>query len=341
MSLRLLEIIVPEEIARGILESIEAEDDPPPHWTTPLADGLAEVRIVLDMESLEGVTDHIEQRYRLGENSRILIHSLEAVIPRLIREDAEAEEAAPEEASEEDKKAEARRLHREELYSGLYDQAKLTRNHLLLVILSALVAAIGLLRNSESVLVGAMVIAPLLGPQLAMAFAASLGDMPLLRHAARTAATGMALALAATFCLGLVVTADPALPTFAHRTTPSLADLGLALAAGAAGTLCYTMGQGTAVVGVMVAVALMPPLAGAGLLAGNGDWARALGALALFAVNIIGINAAGIAVCLYQGVRPGTWWEQRQAARAAQWALALWLTLLATMAGLLWWRYGF
>lgn len=340
MSLRLLEIIVRENFAREIVKTMEEDDSPPPHWVMSLDGGLAAVRIILDMESLENVTDHIQQRYRLGEASRILIHPLEAVIPRLIEDAAKEDEAAQEPESDTDKKANARRLHREELYSSLYDEAKLTRNHLVLVILSALVAAIGLVRNSEVVLVGAMVIAPLLGPQLALAFAASLGDTVLLRHAARTAATSMFLAMVATTCLGLAVAVEPSLPTFMHRTSPSFTDLGLAMAAGAAGTLCYTMGQATAVVGVMVAVALMPPLVAAGLLAGNGDWKRALGALALLAVNVIGINVAGIVVCLYQGVRPGTWWEQRQAARAARRALILWLVLLAAIASLLWWRYG-
>lgn len=340
MSLRLLEIIVPMEIAQRIIKTLEEEDSPPPHWLISMDEGLAEVRIVLDMESLEKVTDHIELRYHIGESSRILIHPLEAILPRLIKDDTRQEEPANTEESGDDKKATAKRLHREELYSSLYDQAKLTRNHLVLVILSALVAALGLMRNSEVVLVGAMVIAPLLGPQLAMAFAAALGDKGLMRHAVRTTITGMGLAFVATACLGFVVMVNPELPIFMHRTNPSLADLGLALAAGAAGTLCYTMGQATAVVGVMVAVALMPPLVVSGLMAGNGDFQHALGALALVATNVVGINVAGIAVCLYQGVRPGNWWEQRQAARTARQTLIGWVVLLLVMATLLWWRYG-
>ncbi|GAB7080181.1 TIGR00341 family protein [Megalodesulfovibrio paquesii] len=354
MALRLLEIVVHVDVARHIMETLDQEEPTPPHWLSFLDGELAQVRVVLDMESLEQVTDLIEQRHYLDEASRILVLPLEAVIPRLIKPEPEGDTAAdpaaeaanadgpPSNAAangKDSKEKAARRLHREELYSSLYDQARLSRNHLLLVVLSALVAAMGLVRNSEVVLVGAMVIAPMLGPQLALAFAASLGDAPLMRHAARTTAASIALALLATTGLGMFLQVDPGLPSVALRTSPSLGDLALALAAGAAGTLCFTMGQATAVVGVMVAVALMPPLAAAGLLVGEGEWRAALGALALTGANIIGINAAGVAVCLYQGVRPGAWWEQQQAARTARRALALWVLLLAAMAAVLTWMY--
>ena len=343
MALRLLEIVVKEEVARRIAHAMSQEQPPPPHWLAIMDGGYAQVRVVLDMESLEQVTDLLEHRYHLGESSRILVHPLEAVIPRLIKPQQPEGNTAPagngSNGSGGKDKSSARRLHREELYSELYDQARLSRNHLLLVVLSALVAAMGLWRNSEVILVGAMVIAPLLGPQLALAFAASLGDRPLMRHAARTMACSIVLGLLAAMALGVVMEVDATMPSMALRTRPSLADLVLALAAGAAGTLCFTMGQSTAVVGVMVAVALMPPLAAAGLLAGQGEWTSALGALALMAANVIGINAAGVAVCLYQGVRPGSWWEQRQAARSARRALAVWVLLLAGMAAVLAWYY--
>ncbi|AGW14415.1 TIGR00341 family protein [Megalodesulfovibrio gigas] len=340
MALRLLEIVVKDELARRIVHALGQENPVPPHWLMPMDDGVAQVRMVLDMESLEQVTDLLMHRYHLGESSLILVHPLEAVIPRLIKPEPEAEAVESEDNGGNGiVKATARRRHREELYSDLYDQARLSRNHLLLVVLSALVAAMGLMRNSEVVLVGAMVIAPLLGPQLALAFAASLGDKPLLRHAFRTMACSIVLGLLAAVILGLVMEVDPTVHSMAMRTRPSLADLALALAAGAAGTLCFTMGQSTAVVGVMVAVALMPPLAAAGLLIGHGAWRMALGALALMAANIIGINAAGVAVCLYQGVRPGTWWEQQQAAKSAKKALAVWLLLLGGMAAVLAWFY--
>ncbi len=343
MGLRLLEIIASKETAERIAATMQEESPVPPHWLVPMADGYVQVRVILDMESLEGITDHIEHHYTLGESSRILIHSLEAVIPRLVDEEQEeeAEDAAAADGSK-DKETDqnAQRLHREELFSNLYDEAKLTKNHLMLVVLAAIVAALGLMRDSEVILVGSMVIAPLLGPQLALSFAGVMGERTLLRQALRTMLCSMLLGIIASALIGLCIAVDTQAAAIQQRTSPDVLDLVLALAAGAAGTLCYTMGQATAVVGVMVAAALMPPLAAAGLLVGHGEWRPALGALALLASNVIGINAAGMAVCVYQGIRPGSWVQQQEATRSAQMGLALWVALLAGMAGVLWWFYS-
>lgn len=344
MALRLLEIIVPEMATRSIVEIMRSKEPPPPHWVDTLPDHMAVVMVILDQESLEEVTDAIEARFRFGENTRILIHPLEAVIPRLISndddvEDDDAEREGQDPANEDDPSTPDRRLHREELYSGLYDEAKLTRNHLLLVVLAAIVAALGLMRNSEVILVGAMVIAPLLGPQLAMAFAGVMGDWSLLRQALGTTFSSVVVGLAASACIGFFTNVDPSASSMELLTSPGIMDLLVALAAGAAGTLCFTMGQATAVVGVMVAAALMPPLAAAGLLLGQDNWAGALAALALFAANIVGINAAGMAVCLYQGVRPGSRSKRQTASKAATAGMILWLVLLSAMAGVLWWFF--
>jgi uncharacterized membrane protein len=88
-------------------------------------------------------------------------------------------------------------------------------------------------------------------------------------------------------------------------------------------------------IGVMVAVALLPPLVTSGLLLGGGQPALAMGALSLFMVNLICVNLAGVMTFLVQGIRPATWWEKDRAAKAVRVAVGLWMALLAALVGLI------
>ena len=129
------------------------------------------------------------------------------------------------------------------------------------VVLSTLVAAIGLVRGDIAVIIGAMVIAPLLGPNVALALAVTLGDGTLAVRALKTIAAGVATAAVVSVLMGVILPVDPSVPEIASRTDASFSDLALALAAGSAGALAFTTGIPTALIGVMVAVALLPPLA--------------------------------------------------------------------------------
>jgi uncharacterized hydrophobic protein (TIGR00341 family) len=111
----------------------------------------------------------------------------------------------------------------------------------------------------------------------------------------------------------------------------SLSDIALALAAGAAGALAFTSGVPTALVGVMVAVALLPPLVTHGLLLGSKFFQLAWGALLLFLTNFIAINLSGVVCFLFQGVSPREWWEADKARKATRKAILLWFTLLLAL----------
>jgi uncharacterized hydrophobic protein (TIGR00341 family) len=205
-----------------------------------------------------------------------------------------------------------------------------------MTILSALVAAVGLMRNDVAVIIGAMVIAPLLGPNVAMALATTLGDIHLLRRSLLTNAVGLTTAFLFAVLIGGVFQVDPKIPSVEARTELRWGDILLALAAGAAGTVAFTRGLSGAVIGVMVAVALMPPLVVCGLLLGAGYVQLALGALLLTSANVICVNLAGIVTFLLQGVRPRSWWEAERAKVATRTAMIIWVLLLGTLLVLLW-----
>lgn len=197
--------------------------------------------------------------------------------------------------------------------------------------LSVIVAAIGLIRNDLAVIIGAMVIAPLLTPNVALALSTTLGDTDLLRRSLKTNLTGFSVAIVLSVVIGLIFGIDPAIPAIASRTTIGISDVILALAAGCAGTLAFTSGLSGALIGVMVAVALVPPLVTFGMLLGSGNLILAVKALFLVITNIICVNLAGVGTFLIQGVRPRTWWETKKAKRSARIAATSWGTLLVIL----------
>lgn len=142
-----------------------------------------------------------------------------------------------------------------------------------------------------------------------------------------TSAAGLVVGLAVSAALGALLPVDPSLPGIAARTEVGLADLGLAVAAGAAGTLAFTAGTAEAVIGVMVAVALVPPLVTGGLLLGAGRPELALGGLVLTVTNLVGLNLSSVATFLVHGLRPTRWWEAERAKKATRIALIIWTAL--------------
>jgi uncharacterized hydrophobic protein (TIGR00341 family) len=200
-----------------------------------------------------------------------------------------------------------------------------------MVVLSAIVAAIGLIRDNVAVVVGAMVIAPLLGPNVSLALGTTLGDIPLTLRSLKTNVVGLVVAFGIAVAIGTLVPLDPTVKEIASRTEAGVSDVVLALAAGAAGALAYTSGVPASLVGVMVAVALVPPLVSAGLLAGSGHTALALQALVLVLTNVVCINLSGVLTFLAQRVRPRNWWEEKKAKKATQRAITLWVVFLLVL----------
>jgi uncharacterized hydrophobic protein (TIGR00341 family) len=200
-----------------------------------------------------------------------------------------------------------------------------------MTILSTLVVSVGLQQNNVAVIIGAMVIAPFLGPNVALALSACLADWELAKAAGKTMLMGITITVLMSVAMGHVFEITPAIPEILSRTRTGLLDVILALASGSAGVMAFTTGMSSAVIGVMVAVALLPPLAVHGLLLGAGYPVAAVGALSLFLTNIICINLAGVATFYFQGVTPRIWWQAGKARKAARVAALIWALLLGLL----------
>ena len=335
MALRLIEVVLSEKDAGEVPELLEA-CNLLEHRQIRLADGEVLVRILLDAEQSEAVLDLLGKRYAGMEGNRVVMLAVEATLPRAQPEPEPAdtpEQSPPEESPPEERPPE--RLGREELYEDIKSGARLSRVYMTMVGLSTVLAAIGLQDDNVAIIIGAMVIAPLLGPNVALSLGTTLGDLPLLRHALITALAGVAAALALSVVMGVAFHVDPTSFELASRTHARLGDVVVGLASGSAGALAFTTGVSATLIGVMVAVALLPPLVTSGLLLGSGYPTLAMGALSLFLVNLICVNLAGVTTFLVQGIKPTSWWEKDRAVKATRVAIALSTALLGGLVGMI------
>ena len=246
MSQRLIELTVADHVADGLAEVLESVDVLE-YWREPTLESRVLVRILVTTEKSEAVLDALERQFGGTDGFRVILLTVEATIPRAPEPEAEPEPPP------------RGRVGREELLDDLSSGTRITTVYLAMVVLSTIVAAVGLMRDNIAVLIGAMVIAPLLTPNVALALATTLGDFALMRKALKTNLAGLGTALVLAILVGaLVPHADS--QEILSRTATGLADIILALAAGAAGALAFTTGVPATLVGVMVAVALMPPL---------------------------------------------------------------------------------
>ncbi|MCW8841131.1 MAG: TIGR00341 family protein, partial [Gammaproteobacteria bacterium] len=277
------------------------------------------VRILIAANRYPELLDALEARLHASKDARIVVFPVDATLPRIEEKPSEEKEKSSVTAS------------REELYNDVSQGARLDGNYLLLVALSTIVAAIGLLENNVAVVIGAMVIAPLLGPNMALALGTALGDTALMWQALRTNLTGILVAFAVALLIGLLRPMQQLSEELLSRTDIGLDGIALALASGAAAVLSLTTRVSSVLVGVMVAVALLPPTTAIGLMLGSGRPDLAGGAALLLATNIVCVNLSAKLVFLYKSVKPRTWLEQQKARQSMSAYIVLWLVSLAIL----------
>ena len=289
------------------------------HWPTSVAeDGRCAVRMLVTPDSRQAVLDALQSVLGTSENARIVVTPVEVSLPRV-------------DDSNEDEKAKRKTaLSREELYNTVAQSSRLDGRFLLLVFLSTIVVTVGLLEDNVAVVIGAMVIAPFLGPNIALALGGALGDNQLIWQSLKTNLAGISFALVLCALLGWWWPYEISSQELLARTNVGLDSIALALASGAAAVLSMTTGLSSVLVGVMVAVALLPPAATLGFMLGSGHYDLATGAGLLLAVNIVSVNLAAKLGFLLLGIKPRTWLEQQRARQSITSYIFFWfITLLA------------
>ena len=176
-----------------------------------------------------------------------------------------------------------------------------------------------------------MVIAPLLGPILAFALAAALGDLSLMKKATKTALTGLLIGFVFAYSLTFFMPINIESSELVSRTVIGPEIVALALASGAAAALSLSTGISSALVGVMVAVALLPPSVASALFLGAGKYDAAAGAAILLGLNVVCAILSAQLIFVYKGVRPRTWSSQVKASRSVKINAAVWVGLLLAL----------
>ncbi|MFB6165771.1 MAG: TIGR00341 family protein [Haloarculaceae archaeon] len=210
------------------------------------------------------------------------------------------------------------RIAREELQARAEDLAPGLRTYLLMTVISAIIATAGLLLDSPATVVGSMVIAPLIGPAMAASVGTVIDDREMFLRGVKLQIIGLTIAVASAAGFALAVRYGHLVPPgldvttlseVRERLTPNFLSLAVALGAGIAGGISLATGVRSAIVGVMIAVALIPPAATVGI---GFAWQlpmMSLGSGILVLVNTLSINFAAIIVLWYSGYRPSRWFR--------------------------------
>ena len=283
-------------------------------------DGRINARLLVTPENRQSVLDELQEATQSSTGARILILPVETTL------------SSDKETKEKDKPANgSSTISREEIFSRVKKGAQLNQNFFILVVLSSIVASIGLLENNIAVIIGAMVIAPLLGPNIAFALGSSLGETKLMWQSLKAITSGVVLAILVATIIGFIWPLAIETSEVLMRTEANYAGTTIALASGAAAALSLVTGTSGVLVGVMVAVALMPPAVTIGLMLSLGNIPLALGATLLLAVNIVCINLSAKLVFLVKGIQPRTWLEARKAKQSQKLYLLIWAVLLVLL----------
>ena len=269
----------------------------------------------LPTNAVEDVLDSLEEA-GLDERAYTVVVDAEFVMSR--RFEQLSERYAEEEESEE-------RIARQELTAKAQELSPRLPSFLALSIISAVVATAGVLLDSPAVVVGSMVIAPLIGPAMATSVGTVVDDSEMFVRGLKLQILGFTFAVAsaagfAALARGIYLV-PPGVDVLSidqveGRLNPDFLSLAVALGAGAAGALSLSTGVSTALVGVMIAVALIPPTAVIGIGIAWGLPRAVIGSTVLVLVNVVSINLSALAVLWYQGYRPAAFFQMDQAKTA-------------------------
>jgi len=176
MPLRLIEIAIPEKQKKDVIELLQ-EHKVLDLWEKSICEGRIHLEVLIPTGQFGKVLDLLEKRFSNIPGFRIILLPVEASIPR-------PEPPKKEKTKDEEKKAD------------IQTTVRASWMFVVMVILSSLVASVGILRDNVIFIIGAMVIAPVLGPNVALSFATTLGDIPLPWRAAKAIAIWSILLLA-------------------------------------------------------------------------------------------------------------------------------------------------
>jgi uncharacterized hydrophobic protein (TIGR00271 family) len=295
-----LRLVVPEEVRSQVLE--ELERSPTVVNVVTLAGAARKPRgdLVLCDVPREDVSVVVDQLRHLGLEHRgsISIDPVDSTISAQASQALLKARGSPADA-----------VIWEEVEAHTSESAELSFSFLAFMILATLIAAIGIMTDSQILIIGAMVVGPEFGPLAGLCIALVQRRVDFARRSATALAVGFPLAIGVTVLVVLLLRAAgpapdeiaaqgrPATFFIAHPDTFSVLT---ALLAGVAGVLSLTTAKSGALLGVLISVTTIPAAANVGVATAYADWSEFRGALAQLTINLACIVVAGVATLTAQ-----------------------------------------
>ncbi|MDS0282087.1 TIGR00341 family protein [Haloarcula onubensis] len=298
--MRLVQVLIPEGARPVVLETLDEEGiDYAVFDEVGRGDFEAMVQFPVPPSGVEPVMQHLRSEAGIHEGAYTIVLPTETVVSRRL---PALKERFP-----------GLRISREELLARAEDLAPANSTFFAFLLLSTVIATTGLLLDSAATIIGAMVVAPLMGPAISASVGAVLDEPEMRSRGSALQVTGLLAAIATAAVMGWLlqqtVLIPPGLdirtiPQVAERTSPNVLSLFLALGSGLAGAISIIRGAGSALVGVAIAVALIPPAATAGLGIAFGLPGVFVAAAVLVVVNLLAINLSALLLLYAAGFRP-------------------------------------
>ncbi|HFD13772.1 MAG TPA: TIGR00341 family protein, partial [Epsilonproteobacteria bacterium] len=191
------------------------------------------------------------------------------------------------------------------LFTNLREESKISQTFMVLLILATMIATFGLFINSSSVIIGAMLLAPLMQPIVSLSMGVLRQDSTLELNGAKTITLGVLAVLLTAAIIAMFTPIERLTSEMSGRLSPTILDLFVAIVSGAAAAYAKSnekiLGS---LAGVAIAVALVPPIAVAGIGLGWADWHMFSSAFLLFITNLVGIVLAAAFVFAILGYSP-------------------------------------
>jgi uncharacterized hydrophobic protein (TIGR00341 family) len=203
-------------------------------------------------------------------------------------------------------------LSQEEIYSKAQEAGEFNMTQWSLVAASSAIAALGIASNSIIAVIGAMMLAPMLSPFIAGSISLAVGDRALMKKSLFAGSASILLGFATAYLISLPLNFSftSALSTV---LSPGSLAVPLSIIVGAAAALSFTTGFRDQIAGVAVAVALVPPIAAAGLTFGAGRYILGFKALNLAVMNALAVLVSGFACLKAMGLEPSTYYKKKSA----------------------------
>ncbi len=215
-----------------------------------------------------------------------------------------------------------------DIYNLLSRGAIPSVEYYVLTVLSCVISTIGLILGATAVIIGAMIVAPLMTPILAFSLGVIWGDIALIRTSVQSILKGVFWGVVISAAIAYLIPLPTLSQEIISRTHPSLFDVLVALASGIVGAYGYANKRiSNTLIGIAIAVALMPPLCTIGIGIGIKSYDVVSGATLLFFINLISISLAGAIVFWTMKIHP-VLADQDLVAKRAIWQILISLAIL-------------